>query len=92
MVSRDEGKHVIYPIYFDLSVSRLNGRKVSKKHSVEKPNIENIAKAAKTLGLNPIIEKNASHPSHPWKKDGRVIIDKKGSKNKTLIQIANRLG
>jgi len=91
MVSKDEDKYVIWPIYFDKSVSRLNGRKVAKKHAVEKPSVEDIAKAAKSLGLNPALEKTVSHPSQPWKKDGRILIDKKGSKSKLLAQIANRL-
>jgi len=48
MVSRDEDKYVVWPVYFDKSVSKLGGRKVSKKHAVEKPSLENIAKAAKS--------------------------------------------
>jgi signal recognition particle subunit SRP19 len=91
MVSRGEEKYIIWPIYFDKSVSRLSGRKVSKKYAVEKPSIENIAKAAKSLGLNPVLEKNCSYPSKHWKKEGRVIIDKKGKKAKLLVQMANRL-
>ena len=91
MVSRDEDKYVIWPVYFDKKASRLGGRKVSKKHAVEKPSIENISKAAKSLGLHPVLEKNSAHPSRYWKKEGRVLIDKKGSKSKLLVQIANRL-
>jgi len=91
MVSRGEEKYVIYPIYFDKSVSRLSGRKVCKKYAVEKPNIEDIAKAAKSLGLNPVVEKDSSHPSMPWKKNGRVLVDKKDKKSKLLKQIASRL-
>lgn len=91
MVSRGEEKYVIWPVYFDKSVSRLSGRKVAKKYAVEKPNIEDISKAAKSLGLNPILEKDAAHPSKPWKKEGRVLIDKKDSKSKLLTQIANKL-
>jgi signal recognition particle subunit SRP19 len=91
MVSRDDKKHVIYPLYFDRSVSRLNGRKVSQKHAVEKPSLENIAKAAKSLGLNPILEKNAIHSSTPWKREGRLLVDMKGPKSKLLLQLSNRL-
>jgi len=91
MVSRDEGKLVLWPMYFDASLSRLEGRKVPKKNAIEKPLAENIAKAAKSLGLNPVLEKQSVHPSTPWKQDGRVLVDKKGSKTKLLIQIANRL-
>ncbi len=91
MVSRDENKYVIYPLYFDSGVSRLNGRKVAKKHAVEKPSLENIAKAAKSLGLTPLFEKEAVHPSTPWKKEGRILVEKKGPKTKLLLQISNRL-
>ena len=91
MVSKDEDKYVIWPVYFDKSVSRLNGRKVSKKHAVEKPSIENISKAAKSLSLNPVLEKTAAHPSRQWRREGRILVDKKDSKSKILKQISNRL-
>jgi signal recognition particle subunit SRP19 len=91
MVSRDENKYVIYPLYFDSTVSRLKGRKVAKKYAVEKPLLENIVKAAQSLKLNPIIEKNGIHSSTPWKKEGRILVEKKGLKTKLLIQIADRL-
>ncbi|MDH7507413.1 MAG: signal recognition particle subunit SRP19/SEC65 family protein, partial [Candidatus Thermoplasmatota archaeon] len=79
MVSRNENKIVIYPIYFDKTISRISGRKVSLKNAVEKPNIEEIYKAAKSLGLNPVLEKEVSHPFHSWRKDGRILVDKKDS-------------
>jgi signal recognition particle subunit SRP19 len=91
MVSRDDNKYVIYPVYFDSAVSRLNGRRVAKKHAVEKPSLENLAKAAKSLGLNPVLEKDAVHSSTPWKKEGRILVEKKGPKTKLLLQLANRL-
>jgi len=91
MVSRGEDKYAVYPIYFDKTVSRISGRKISKKHAVDKPSIEDISKAAKSLGLNPILEKEVAYPSRNWKKEGRILVDKKDSKSKLLIQIANRL-
>jgi signal recognition particle subunit SRP19 len=91
MVSRDEDKYVVWPVYFDKSISKLGGRKVPKKHAVEKPSLENIAKAAKSLGLHPVLEKNCAYPSKHWKKEGRLLVDKKGPKSKMLVQIANRL-
>jgi signal recognition particle subunit SRP19 len=92
MVSKDEKKIVVWPSYFEKSLSREAGRRLSNKYAVEKaPSVEDIAKAAKSLGLNPVIEKDASHPARSWKKEGRVLIEKKGSKQKLLVQIANRL-
>ena len=89
MVSRGEDKYVIYPIYFDKLISRQNGRKVAKKYSVDKPDIMNILKAAKSLKLNPILEKEVIYPSRPWKKEGRILVDKKDSKVNILRQISN---
>lgn len=91
MVSRDDHKLIIWPCYFDKNKSRANGRKIAKKFSLEKPDLEKIAKAAKTLGLNPIIEKNASHPDTSWKKEGRIIVDNKDVKTKIIFQIAKLL-
>jgi signal recognition particle subunit SRP19 len=91
MVSRDDTTYVIYPVYFDKSVSRLNGRRISLKHAVEKPTVETIAKAAKSLGITTTIQKDAVYSSTPYKKDGRLLIEKKGPKTKLLLQLANRL-
>lgn len=91
MVSRGEDKYVIWPVYFDRTVSRLSGRKVPIKYAVEKPSLEDIAKAAKSLGLNPVLERNCAYPSKHWKKEGRILVDQKDSKNKLLIQIAKVL-
>jgi signal recognition particle subunit SRP19 len=91
MVSRGDDKYVIWPIYFDKSISKLEGRKVAKKYAIEKPSSESIIKAAKSLGLNPILEKSSAYPSRHWKKEGRVLVEKKDSKSKLLVKIANRM-
>ena len=91
MVSRGEDKYVIYPVYFDKNISRFAGRKVAKKHAVEKPTVEDISKAAKSLGLNPVLEKDIAHPSRHWKKEGRILVDKKDTKRKSLVLIGKRL-
>jgi len=88
---RSDDQFIIYPLYFDKHVSRLQGRRVALKHAVEKPTIEQIAKAAKSLGLQPVIEKDCMHSSRPWKKEGRVLVKKTASKQTLLHQIANRM-
>lgn len=91
MVSRGDETVVIYPLYFDKNLTRKQGRRVSKKMAVEKPQLENIIKSARSLGLNPHVEKDASHSSRPSVRDGRIVIDKKTSKTKLLEQIAQRI-
>ena len=54
-------------------------------------NIEDIEKAAKSLGLNPVLEKEISYPSKHWKKDGRILVDKNNSKGKIIRQLADKL-
>ena len=88
MVSKDDQKVIIWPIYFDKSLSRLQGRKISKKLAIDKPDIDKIAKAAKSLGLTFNIEKNSSYPSRSWKREGRLVVDKINNKNKLLHRIA----
>ena len=91
MVSKDDKKYVIWPLYFDRNISRHMGRKVSLKQAVDKPLLENIMHAAKSLQLNPVVEKNSAHPSHHWKKNGRILIDKKEKKTILLKKIAEKL-
>ena len=79
-------KWVLWPIYFDLKASR-KGRKLPKNLAMNDPNVEEIYKAAKKLGLNPIKEEK-SYPSRWWRKEGRVLVDKKDSKMKTLRKVA----
>lgn len=91
MAHRKDDKYILYPLYFDNSISRKKGRRITLESSLEKPTIEQIAKAAQSLGLHPILERDFSHPSRHWKQDGRVLVDKKDSKEKILQQIAQRL-
>ena len=87
MISKS--KYVIWPIYFDLNVSRSNGRRVSKSLAIQNPSIDDILKEAKRLRLNPILEEKA-HPSRWWNK-GRILVDKKEKKREILRKIAEQL-
>jgi len=91
MVSREDGKYVIWAVYFDRNVSRRDGRRVPEKLAVENPSIDKIFEITKELGLNPVIEKDARHPSRPWRKDGRILVDKKDKKEKLIRKIAEKL-
>jgi len=91
MVSRDDEQLVLWPLYFDKSLSRKQGRRVSKKQAVEKPTVDAIAKAASSLKLHPTVEKTAVHPSQPFKATGRVLVDAKNAKTEVLEQIAKLL-
>ncbi|HJH30908.1 MAG TPA: signal recognition particle protein Srp19 [Methanosarcinaceae archaeon] len=85
---RDRGKLVIWPAYLNLANSRKNGRIISKKDSVKKPELNEIEKAAAKLELNPEVEAGKAYPKSWWEVSGRVLIDNNGPKTVIAKQIA----
>lgn len=71
----------IWPGYFDIRVSRRNGRRVPKDSSVIKPDLEGLFIAARKLGLKKIKrEEDTSHPKRPHAKEGRLWVSRAGAK------------
>ncbi|KAH8906584.1 signal recognition particle, SRP19 subunit [Coniochaeta sp. PMI_546] len=67
------GHQVLYPVYFDASRSRAEGRRVSKSQAVPNPLAVEIAAACQRLRLNPVLEPTKLHPKD-WGNPGRVRI------------------
>ena len=88
MVSEKDNKYVLWPEYFNKSIPQSGGRRVPLKLATQNPTIEEIAKAAKKLKLNPKIEPNKAHPSKWWHPNGRVLVQAKANKTKIIRQIA----
>lgn len=91
MVSKRDGMLVIWPRYFDAERTRQQGRRVATKDAVRDPKAGHIAEAARTLGLETKLEKEVAHPAEWWAREGRVLVEKKWSKEETLKKIAGRL-
>ncbi len=81
---------VIYPVYFDYNRSRKEGRKVPRSLAVQNPSIEEIAAAARELGLDPEISLEVKYSKDPTTK-GRVVVNKYISKQQTLLLLAKTL-
>lgn len=90
MVSRDDGKLVLWPVYFDRTEPRP-WRRVPKELSIDNPTPEMIADAAAKLRLSPTIERGVPHPRRWWRHEGRVLVDVRGSKSVLVRQIAELL-
>jgi len=88
---RGRGKLRVWPVYFDASVSRGEGRRVPRSKAVRDPKAEDIEKAAKKLGLNPILEPAATYSKQPWRPVGVVLVDKKGHKTRIINDIAEEM-
>ncbi len=84
-------KIIIWPIYFDSRFSRKEGRRVPLYIAIEHPSLELISKAAKTRGLQPIIDINAKHPKTWFDSQGRLIIYTNLEKSKIIRLIGTEL-
>ncbi len=83
---------VIWPIYFDSTASRNDGRRVARRNAVKSPALDEIAAAAKMLDLDPVIEQTKAYPASWWEKRGRVLITKIDTpKSSILREIASRI-
>ena len=71
----DREKHkrwqCLYPLYFDASRTRAEGRRVGKELAVENPLAREIVDAVQLLGLNVVFEPGKMHPKD-WANPGRV--------------------
>lgn len=92
MVSRDAGKIIVWPHYFDKALTRGQGRRVPADLAVENPKAHDVAQAARTLGLKVELEEGARPPSRWHASRGRVLVSKPGEPKEALLkQIARRL-
>jgi signal recognition particle subunit SRP19 len=89
----EKDKLVIWPIYFDASRSRIEGRVVSLQDAVHEPDLDMVITAALKSGFKPEIERDRRHPKtwHQEEASGRVLIAKKGPKSAVLKRIAGSM-
>ncbi|KAI1193955.1 signal recognition particle, SRP19 subunit [Nemania serpens] len=64
---------MLYPVYFDASRSRAQGRRVPAHLAVRNPLAREIANACAALRLSPVFEAHRTHPKD-WANPGRVRV------------------
>lgn len=52
---------------------------------------EEIFKAAEDMGLNPVSKPVSAYSKRPWSKIGVVLVDKSGSKTKTIKDLSRNI-
>lgn len=82
---------IVWPNYFDASLSRSMGRKVPRALAVERPKLGDLCEAAERLSLRFKEVKDARHPARWWEATGYLILEKKFSKASTLRLLAKEL-
>ena len=84
-------KAIIWPVYFDISKTRKEGRRVPKSLAVQSPKITELKEAVDRLRLKNEINLEAHFPQMPWAKTGMLFVEKKESKEKVIQSIAKQL-
>lgn len=86
-----KGKIILWPVYFDSTKTRTEGRKIPKGYAIQSPRIEELEKAVQKLGLQPQMIANAAHSKEPWRKTGLLMASKSDSKTQIMRRIAKML-
>ncbi|TFB04680.1 Signal recognition particle SEC65 subunit [Trichoderma ghanense] len=80
----------LYPVYFDASRSRAEGRRVSAALAVKNPLAREIANACSRLRLQTLLEPEKMHPKD-WANPGRVKVGLKKSGGTTAVKNKHHL-
>jgi signal recognition particle subunit SRP19 len=84
-------KAIIWPVYFDSSKTRKEGRRVPKNLAAQSPKILELKEAVDRLGLKNEVNLEAHFPKMPWAKTGMLLVEKKEAKEKIIQKVAKQL-
>lgn len=99
MADHNPDRIVLWPGYFNIKLSRKQGRRVSKDSAVSDPTLDTLALAARNVGLTKMKrEADTPHPKRASQKEGRLWLSKKDltatlgttSKEETMQVIAKK--
>ena len=83
---------VIWLDYFNKTLPRDKGRKLSKEKCVFDPSLKELIEASKAAGVE-LSESNdqVRFPKRPYVRSGYIIVPKNGPKTKILNKISEKL-
>lgn len=67
-------ENVIWPAYFDATLSRREGRRVPESLAVDEPTLDEVATAVQQVGYDAVVERDVAYPRRPWEDSGRVLV------------------
>ena len=88
---RKQDKVILWPAYFDVGKTRLEGRRIAKALAVQSPKIAEIQAAVAKLGFEHELVPEKGYPRTPWAKPGMLLVEKKGSKEQVIAAVAKQL-
>ena len=79
---------VVWLDYFNKTLPRNKGRKLSKEKCVFDPSLKELIDASKAAGLEPKeTEEQVRYPKRPYVRSGYIVLEK----NTTKINIMNKI-
>jgi signal recognition particle subunit SRP19 len=81
---------VLWPVYFDSSVTWGEGRRLPKSMAIRAPKTEDIVKAAVSAGIKAELQPSVAYPRYPWIKTGCVLVETNEPKAKIIKLIASK--
>lgn len=66
--------NVLWPAYFDVALSRSDGRRVPEDLAVEEPTVEEIAEAVGQVGYDATVERDVAYPREHHRDRGRIVV------------------
>ena len=72
---RSYNNYVLYPEYFDASLSRKEGRRIAQSKAVERPTLAKLEFIARHLKLNYTSEEDKSYSRQWWDQKGRLLVE-----------------
>jgi len=83
---------VIWLDYFNKTLPKKMGRRVSREKSVFDPSLKELIDAAKAVGLKPTeTNDQVRFPRRPYVRSGYIVLPKDQSKAKIISSIAEKL-
>ena len=72
---KSNNQYVIYPEYFDVNLTRGEGRRLSINKAVESPSLSKLSFVSTKLNLNFTVQKDKFYSKRWWERRGRLIIE-----------------
>ena len=83
---------VVWLDYFNKTLPRDRGRKLSKEKCIFDPSLKELIEAANAAGLQPTeTDDKVRFPKRPYVRSGYIILPKDGPKTKILNKISEKL-
>ncbi len=90
MAKGAKGECILYPCYFNASLSRKEGRRVPLPLGVKVPVLTDIERALKLSNVKYRIEDH-HHPAYWMRREGRIVAIWHESKEALIKKVAKRL-